>query len=168
MEDTAIIKKIQQGKIELFDQLIEKYYQKIYSYCYRYVEHRETAQDLTQDVFLKVVDKIGKYGHYGKFENYLYVVAHNKCMDYFKKQKPVYMEEIEIEETSHMAEQVEHEVTVQSALAKLSEVEREVVLLRFYQDLKFKDIAKIMNATVSATKYRLNAAMKKLREILEE
>lgn len=88
MNDSRIIAQIKTGKKELFDTLIEKYYNSVYCYCYRHVDNQMTAQDLTQDVFVTVIKNISNYKHYGKFENYLYVIARNRCKDFGRKNNP--------------------------------------------------------------------------------
>ncbi|NMS89347.1 RNA polymerase sigma factor [Clostridioides difficile] len=167
VNDARIISKIKAGEKELFDTLIKKYYDSIYCYCYRHVDNQMTAQDLTQDVFITVIKNISDYKHYGKFENYLYVIAKNKCKDLWKKKQPIYLESLDKEISKQELVDVENKIFVKEALIKLPETEFEVIILRYYHDLKFKDIAKIMDSSVSVTKYRMNRALKKLKLYLE-
>ncbi|MCC0679486.1 RNA polymerase sigma factor [Clostridioides sp. ES-S-0005-03] len=167
MNDSRIIAQIKTGKKELFDTLIEKYYNSVYCYCYRHVDNQMTAQDLTQDVFVTVIKNISNYKHYGKFENYLYVIARNRCKDFWKKKQPLYLESLDKEESKQELVDVENKIFVKEALTKLPETEFEVVILRYYHDLKFKDIAKIMDSSVSVTKYRMSMALKKLEVYME-
>ncbi|MBY2478232.1 RNA polymerase sigma factor [Clostridioides difficile] len=167
VNDARIISRIKAGEKELFDTLIKKYYDSIYCYCYRHVDNQMTAQDLTQDVFVTVIKNISDYKHYGKFENYLYVIAKNKCKDLWKKKQPIYLESLDKEMSKQELVDVENKIFVKEALVKLPEVEFEVIILRYYHDLKFKDIAKIMDSSVSVTKYRMNRALKKLKLYLE-
>lgn len=159
MRDTKVIQEIKDGEIYLFDNLIKKYYEKVYYYCYRHLDNMQAAQDLTQEVFMKVIKNIGNYKHYGKFENYLYVIAGNECKDFYKKESKYILKEVEEYSSEEEISKLENKIIVQEALDKLSKKEREIIILRFYQDLKIKDIAKIMNAGVSITKYRLKKAM---------
>lgn len=164
MRDTKVIQEIKDGKIYLFDNLIKKYYEKVYYYCYRHLDNMQAAQDLTQEVFMKVIKNIGNYKHYGKFENYLYVIAGNECKDFYKKESKYILKEVEEYSSEEEISKLENKIIVQEALDKLSKKEREIIILRFYQDLKIKDIAKIMNAGVSITKYRLKKAMNIISE----
>ncbi|WP_035292922.1 RNA polymerase sigma factor [Clostridium sp. KNHs214] len=164
MGDTKVIQEIKDGKIYLFDNLIKKYYEKVYYYCYRHLDNMQAAQDLTQEVFMKVIKNIGNYKHYGKFENYLYVIAGNECKDFYKKESKYILKEVEEYSSEEEISKLENKIIVQEALDKLSKKEREIIILRFYQDLKIKDIAKIMNAGVSITKYRLKKAMNIISE----
>ncbi|HBG4726528.1 TPA: RNA polymerase sigma factor [Clostridioides difficile] len=167
VNDARIISQIKAGKKELFDTLIKKYYDSIYCYCYRHVDNKMTAQDLTQDVFVTVIKNIGNYKHYGKFENYLYVIAKNKCKDFWKKKQPICLESLDKEISNQELSDIENKMFIKEALTKLPEVEFEVIILRYYHDLKFKDIAKIMESSVSVTKYRMSRALKKLELYLE-
>ncbi len=150
----------------MFDTLIKKYYDSIYCYCYRHVDNKMTAQDLTQDVFVTVIKNIGNYKHYGKFENYLYVIAKTSVRILEEKQ-PIYLESLDKEISNQELSDIENKMFIKEALTKLPEVEFEVIILRYYHDLKFKDIAKIMESSVSVTKYRMSRALKKLELYLE-
>lgn len=167
MEDTKLILDIKNGKIHLFDDLIKKHYEKVYYYCYRHVDNKQDAQDLTQEVFMKVIKGIGSYNHYGKFENYLYVIAGNICKDFYKKGFHYILKEIEVGSSEEEISKLENKVMIQKVLDKLSKEDREIINLRFYHDLKIRDIAKIMNSGVSITKYRLKRAMKLISENME-
>lgn len=167
MEDAKLILEIKNGKTHFFDDLIKKYYEKVYYYCYRHVDNKQAAQDLTQEVFMKVIKSIGNYKHYGKFENYLYVIAGNICKDFYKKESHYILKEIEEGSSEEDISKLENKVMIKEILDKLPKKEREIIILRFYHDLKIKDIAKIMNSGVSITKYRLKKAMKLISENME-
>lgn len=168
MEDKQWIRKLKKGDNESINLLFDKYYDQVYGYCYRHVTHRETAQDLTQEVFLRVFRRIEDYREYGKFENYLYVVASNLCKDFYKKTKILALEEIEQEVEELGFARTEQAIGVQQALEKLPYLERELIYLRYYQELRIKDIAKIVNLTVSTAKYHLKRGQEQLAEYLRE
>lgn len=167
VENNRLIRKLKMGNKESVNRVFEQYYDKVYGYCYRHVTHRETAQDLTQEVFLRVFRHIEDYRHYGKFENYLYVIAGNLCKDFYKKNKflPLDEMELQIEETGFL--QSEQALVVKEALDRLPELEREIIYLRFYQDRKIKDIAKIRNLKLSTTKYHLKKGQELLLKYLQ-
>ncbi|BBF45347.1 RNA polymerase sigma-70 factor, ECF subfamily [Lachnospiraceae bacterium KM106-2] len=169
MEDAFLIAAAKQGNKKRLDELITKYYEKIYHYCYRHTDDRTMAEDLTQEVFLKVIRNINGYSHYGKFENYLYVIAGNVCKDFYKQKVFVSMEEVATEEgkEERSYDRIENSLVVKEALDSLNEKEREAIILRYYQDLKIKDIAKIMGDGVSITKYRLGHAKKLLKKYMK-
>lgn len=182
MSEKKILKNIQNGQQESIEILIEKYYRDIYTYCYCRVEDVQTAQDLTQDVFLKFLQNLNSYEHTGKLKNYLYVIAGNLIKDYYKKHREIITEDPENhkKKTSrgqdlYSRESVEQEppditdrLTMQEIVRTLSEPERELILLRYYQNLRLSEIAKIMDMPVSTVRYRLKQAEKYIRERWEE
>ncbi len=167
MENNRLIRKLKMGDKKSVNLVFEQYYDKVYGFCYRHVTHKETAEDLTQEVFLRVLKHIEDYRHYGKFENYLYVIAGNLCRDFYKKNKnlPLCEMELPVEETGFI--QSEQALVVKEALDRLPELEREIIYLRFYQDRKIKDIAKIRNLKLSTTKYHLKRGQELLLEYLQ-
>mgnify|MGYP002673344674 FL=1 len=168
MSDGSDIRKAQKGDTESMNRLFDRYYDAVYSYCYRHVKHRETAQDLTQEVFLRVCRTLGDYRHYGKFENFLYVIAGNLCKDHYKKRLTYSLDELEVSETETGFARSEDQIVMEQAITSLPELEREIVYLRFYQDLKIKDIAKILDLGLSTTKYHLKKAQEQLAQELAE
>ena len=168
MSDGSDIRKAQSGDVESMNRLFDRYYDAVYSYCYRHVKHKETAQDLTQEVFLRVCRTMGDYRHYGKFENFLYVIAGNLCKDYYKKRVVYSLDELEVPKTETGFARSEDQIVMEQAITALPELEREIVYLRFYHDLKIKDIAKILDLGLSTTKYHLKKAQEQLAQELAE
>lgn len=170
-----MIKKIQAGDTEAFDTLVRKYYRSVYQFCYRRLNgDADTATDITQDVFLKLLENIQAVRMLGKFQNYLLTIAVNTCNNYFKKEKPAYvdLETLEmVDETDSSLEKVirkENRNAVRSAINELPDYQKEVIILRFYYDLKIKEIAAITNASVPTVKSRLQQGLKKLQRYLAD
>ncbi len=168
MDEKALLRKLKKGDTESLNQIFDAYYDKVYGYCYRHVNHRENAQDITQEVFLRVCRNISGYRHYGKFENYLYVVAGNLLKDYYRKRHLLPLDDIVIENAEPGFDRAENAVIVTEALKRLPEQEREILLLRYYQELKIKDIARVLGLKLSTAKYHLKRAQEMLGELLEE
>lgn len=118
MENNRPIRKLKMGDKESVNCVFEQYYDKVYGYCYRHVTHRETAQDLTQEVFLRVFKHMEDYRHYGKFENYLYVIAGNLCKDFYKKNRFLSLEEMELQVEEEGFLQTEQALIVKEALSR--------------------------------------------------
>jgi RNA polymerase sigma factor (sigma-70 family) len=165
--EKKIVRKIQDGDTQLLDQLFQSYYGQVYAYCYRHTGHREAAQDLTQETFLRVVQSLDQYREYGKFANYLYVVAGNLCRDYYRRKLWYPIADYERQSQAQEAEEVEDRLAVRQALEELEGEVREAVILRFYQQLRYQDIARILGITVSTAKYRVKQGTRQLSAFLK-
>lgn len=148
IQDWMIINKIKMGDPDAWDILVHKYYDSVYFYCVRRCYGDcDIASDLTQDIFLKLVESLPRYRFIGKFQNYLYTMAVNTCNNYLKKR---HIEQIELTDNfttdldTSLIDEILHDErkeTVQKALDLLPEIQREVVILRYYHDLKIEYIA---------------------------
>lgn len=163
--DEYLIRCAQNGNRDALDKLIRRYYDSIYNYCFHHVQDKYMAQDLCQETFVSMLDHIEDYRHYDKFQNYLYVIAGNKCRDFYKKKKPLFLEDMP--EQKQESVESEEQILIKELVHKLPKEFQEVVILRFYQELKIKDIADILQITVSLVKYRLKRAVEMLREEME-
>lgn len=174
IQDWMIINKIKMGDPDAWDILVHKYYDSVYFYCVRRCYGDcDIASDLTQDIFLKLVESLPRYRFIGKFQNYLYTMAVNTCNNYLKKR---HIEQIELTDNfttdldTSLIDEILHDErkeTVQKALDLLPEIQREVVILRYYHDLKVKDIATITGVGVSTVQSRIYQGLRKLEKILE-
>lgn len=154
--------------------LARKYYREVYRFCcFRLNGDAETAADITQEVFLKVLENIQAVRGIGKFRNYLLTIAANLCNNDFKKAKPIYTDLTAFEIADGAASALEKVIREESAeevrraIESLPDCQKEVVILRFYHDLKIREIANITNANVSTVKSRLQQGLKKLRKSFE-
>lgn len=143
----------------MLEKTIRKYYDEIFRYCYHHVESRDVAQDLCQDTFLSFIEHYAQYRQIGKTKNYLYTIARNKCRDYYRKREPVFMAEVPQQETG---ERMEETVAVRQMVMSLPEEIREAVMLRYFQGMKYKEIAGILGITTSLTKYRVKKGLELL------
>lgn len=174
IQDWMIINKIKMGDPDTWDILVHKYYDSVYFYCVRRCYGDcDIASDLTQDIFLKLVESLPRYRFIGKFQNYLYTMAVNTCNNYLKKR---HIEQIELTDNfttdldTSLIDEILHDErkeTVQKALDLLPEIQREVVILRYYHDLKVKDIATITGVGVSTVQSRIYQGLRKLEKVLE-
>ena len=141
------------------EKTIGKYYDEIFRYCFHHVESRAAAEDLCQDTFLSFIERYGQNRSGSKVKNLLYTIAKNKCRDYYKKQTPLYMADVPERETG---ECVEEEVVVRQMVMELPEKFREAVVLRYFQNLKYTDMAVILQVSTSLVKYRVKKGLELL------
>lgn len=169
MIEEYLLRRVQDGDKDALDKLIRRYYDKIYVYCYHHTGDRMVAEDICQDTFCSMLEYMGDYKHYNKLLNFLYVIAGNKCKDYFKKRKPLYMDEVpenKMQEGYQQSDLAE-DITIRQMVQKLPNDLREVIILRFYQELKYQDIAKILQISNSLVKYRVKKALSYLQTEME-
>lgn len=170
MEDKELIYKIQHENKELLEILIEKYYDDIYRFCYYKTGNASLSYDLTQETFLKLIKYIGNYRDKGKFKGYLITIAINVCNTYFYKNN-IDLEEFDGNQnydpkSSNELEKIEEKDIVVQALNELPEKQKEVIILKYYEELKIKDISKILDEKVPTIKSRLKQEMEKLSRYL--
>lgn len=174
-EDYILIQKIKNGDQNAWERVIEKYYHSIYFYCVRRCYGNvQLAADLTQDIFLKVIENIKNYRFTGKFHNYLFTIAVHHCNNHYKKKE---IEKVEFNESvlsSHESDGMtnlvvnEENKVIQHALNQLSNSQREAIILRYYHDLKVKDIAKITGVGVPTAQSRIHQGLVKLSKFLDQ
>lgn len=157
---------------------IQEQYDKIYRYCYFKVQDSCLAEDLTQETFLRYFAQTS-YIHRGKQLAYLYTIARNLCIDYYRKPKHVpWKEEWEFSGNSwsdqerkmreHPMEQVEGMISLEMAVEKLPREMQELILLRYVNELSIREICRITGLSRSS-EYRIEKeALRRLKEILEE
>ena len=165
--DFFLIQKMKNGDDGAVENFVRKYYPKIFQYCLLHIRDRGDAEDLTQETFLKFFQSFERYQHRGKCSAFLYAIASNNCKDYYRKAKEQYMEEIpeRAEEDREMGT-AEIRMDVENAVARLPEELKETAILFFFQGMKQREIAKLMDIKLSLVKYRVTRAKKLLGEYL--
>lgn len=170
LNDKELIKRIQSGEKELLGILIDRYYYDIYRFCYYKTGNSNLSYDLTQDTFFRFIKYISSYT-YKNLKSYLFTIAVNVCNDYFKNQKLVYTSVEDIDEAEfafNKTSNFEIAYEVQAALSKLPDFQKDAVILRYYQDLKISEIAKILGVGIPTVKSRIYQGLNKLKKILEK
>ena len=175
IEDYILIRRIQNGDPEAFETLVRKHYQNIYQFCVRRCNgDTALAADLTQDTFLKLIEHIQQYRLTGKFINFLLTIAVNTCNNHFKKKSPdiVDMDTLSaVPSNLNISEEVlrqENTKIIQQAIDRLPDMQKEVVILRFYHDRKLKEIAAITGVSLPTAKSRLKQGLDKLKRYLDK
>lgn len=157
--------------------LIKRYYKNIFAYVYRKVGDYHLAYDLTQETFIKMMKSIHQYKPYGKFQNWLLTIAVNQCRDYFrsshfklKDSEEQYQDWIKDDKgnISHLLHQKVESEQVRKVLQQLPEFQREAIILRYYHDLKIKEISSVTHTNESTVKSRLRQGIQKLTILFRE
>lgn len=161
-KDFFLIQRMKKGDEEAMELFVRKYYPMVLRYCQFHLANQSSAEDMTQETFEKFFRNLSGYRHQGKAANYLYVIAGNLCRDSYKKRTEYPMEELP-EPEDRPLDRVERQMDLDLALCRLPDEMREVVILYYFQELKLKEIAKVLGIGLPLVKYR----MKKAKELLE-
>lgn len=171
-DDSELIKLVLQDNQQAFAHIIDKYKVKLYSYLYRMIGDKETAQDLAQEVFTKVYYHLHKFELDSNFSAWLFRIAHNACMDELaRKRKQPSFAKAEIEQQDDLTPERlvlkrERQDILQAHMKTLPEEYQVVLLLRHTQELSYQEISEILGVSVNIVQVRLHRARKKLRENL--
>lgn len=181
MDDKDLVRLYQNGNQQAITELVNRYKQRIFSTIYFLVKNQEMAEDLFQETFIKIISSLRKnhYSEQGKFLPWALRIAHNLVIDHFRKVKLMPMQH-DTEEFSmfdiipansrNAVEQMIYDEKismVRSLLDKLPHEQREVVILRHYAGLSFKEISKMLDININTALGRMHYAILKMREMVE-
>lgn len=173
-DDAQLIKKYRNGERAAFEQLVRKYQRPLFTFLLRLVGHRETAEDLFQETFVKVVQALPNYDERGKFSGWMFGIANNLAIDTLRRkrlQKKHFSEEedalIFVADAAPgpalELERSELREVLDALLQNLSDKQRQVFLLRQHAELSFKEIAEQMGEPLNTVLSHMHYAVKKLR-----
>ena len=163
--DFLLLHRMRHGDDQAIEDFVRKYYPMILRYCHLHTQDTSYAEDLTQETFARFFRNLSQYQHYGKAANYLYVIAGNLCRDYHKKPEAIPMEELP-EQPVYQTDTLDIRLDVHRALKQLQPELREVTILYFFQELKQKEIARILGIGLPLVKYRIKRAKELLEQLL--
>lgn len=171
MKDKELVQKVRSKDQEALSIIINQYYSDIFRFCLYMIQSEEDAYDITQETFLKFIRYGTSYPH-RNLKGYLLTIARNICFTYFqdKKRKGIKYEWEELTDFPCRTDKInetELSVDLGSLLSQLSQEMREVLILRIYEEMKFKDIAQIMGCSVSTAKSRFRLGVAHLKKLME-
>lgn len=155
--DFLLIHRMKNGDDTAIETFVRKFYPVILRYCHLHINDKSYEEDATQEVFARFFRTLNQYQHYGKAQNYLYVIAANICRDFYRKPDEVSIDELPEEPILEM-EPLDLRFDVHSALEKLPPELREITILFFFQEVKQKEIARILGIGLPLVKYRIKRA----------
>lgn len=182
LNDQQLIQQYLNGDERAFSELLSRHQQKIYTSIYMFVKDSSKADDIFQEVFIKIIDTLrkGKYNHEGKFSQWAMRIAYNLCVDYFRraKRRPQVQptEEFDIFDVLRVsddnAEQALERSQTHDKIRQLVDMlpaeQREVVILRHYADMSFKEIAQLTRVSINTALGRMRYALINIRKMVEE
>ena len=183
LNDQELVMRYRDGDVASFQILVDRYQNKIYSYVLMLVKDKQLADDIFQDTFLKIIRtiKAGAYKEEGKFIQFAMRIAHNLIIDYFRKSKRLPMvdptkEDYDmLDNARFMDPSIEEQIVteqihddIRKMVDYLPEEQREVLVMRMYDDMSFKEIADATNVSINTALGRMRYALINLRKMAKQ
>ncbi|MGQ1947988.1 RNA polymerase sigma factor [Geofilum sp. OHC36d9] len=183
LSDEGLVKGFTSGDYKCFDVLLNRHKQRVFSYIFLLVRNQDLAEDIFQDAFLKVHDTLnkGQYADNGRFVSWVMRIAHNLIVDHYRRQKNfrlIYNEDYErdiFNDSSFSEGTIEEEMVkdeiyrdVSQLVELLPDNQREVIKMRHYMGLSFKEIAEETNVSINTALGRMRYALLNLRKMMDE
>ncbi len=184
-EDRKLMLELKAGNRGAFNRLVDKYSKPIINYIYRFTASREDAEDLTQDVFIKVYNAAASYTPSAKFTTWIYRIASNISIDYIRKRKhekngssldekidtgegamEKQEEDAKIIPSDKIAENRETQEEINTALQALPENQRAAIILKVYEDSTYAEIAQVLGVSVPSVESLIFRARTFLKKVL--
>lgn len=164
--------KVKNGDIDKMGLLYERYHRQLFRFVFNMTRQKELSEDMVQNIFLRMLKYPDGFRGFGEFKMWMYHIARNSVYDHFRKVKrsPAQTELTNFEErtdgretTDAQLEKEQELKILERAMEKLSDENRELLILCRYQELKYNEIAKILNTSEGAIKVRVHRALNQLK-----
>ena len=175
-QDSIWINLFLTGNQKGFDRLYKKYEKPLFTYILKYTHNRETAEDIFQKTWFKVIRGLKNYTEKGSFGSWLFGIAHNNCIDYYRKRSKKEIDDnisekgmdslendIALDPENQFIKQ-EGVIRLKKAIQALPDEQKQVVLLRLYADLTFKEIAERCECSLNTVLGRMHYAVGNLKK----
>lgn len=182
LDDCVLVTHYIAGQEQALEILIYRHKQRVYSFIYSKILDKEIAEDIFQDTFIKVINtlKKGSYNETGKFLPWVLKIAHNLCIDYFRKNKrlPTFKNTDDFDifsvisdpdkniENQLIKEQIDQDVF--KLISSLPKEQRDVIDMRFYRKMSFKEISELLDISINTALGRMRYALINLRKLIAE
>ena len=183
MTDEELVKAYAEGKNEAFDILLKRHQERVFNYILRIVKNEDIANDIFQETFVKAILTIkqGRYTENGKFPAWISRIAHNLIIDHFRQEKSENQQSADLEDVDILNRKELCEATIEDELIsdqiredvkhlikELPPLQREVLNMRYYQNLSFKEIAEMTGVSINTALGRMRYAILNLRRMASE
>jgi RNA polymerase sigma-70 factor, ECF subfamily len=170
--DAELVDRYLAGDMTAFDELMIRYERQIYRVCYRFVENRDDAMDLAQEVFIKAFEHLGSFRRESSLKTWLYRVAMNHCINHVKKHSQEFVEVNEytssvVSSVQLQLEEREQREHLRRMVKQLPPKQKAILELRINEQLSYEEIAHISGRSVSTIKASVFFALEKLRKLVK-
>ena len=168
LEDSKLIERLQTGDDAAFDELLSRYKLPVLNFCYRMLNDSGDADDIAQEVFVRVYQRIGDYRPRAAFSTWLFALARNACIDRlrYRQRHPTEPLESAPEPATAATEINDTGEHIAAAIAELPEDQRTAIVLAEYHDMSYAEIAGVLRCSEKAVESRLYRAKQTLRQRL--
>ncbi|MCY6354674.1 RNA polymerase sigma factor [Clostridium sp. ZS2-4] len=173
-EDVKLVGEVLEGRIESFEEIVNRYEMTILKFIYSMIKDKEASEDITQEVFITVYNKLDTFDNRYKFSNWILRIAKNKCIDYVRKYKKVHEENIDdVKAMTIASKEISPEQTleyketkrvIQEYINGLEYIDKQIIMLRYLKEVTFNDISKILDISESAVKRRYYKIREKFKK----
>ncbi len=183
LTDEQLVRAYAQGSNEAFDALLKRHQDRIFNYILRIIKNEDIANDIFQETFVKAIQTIrnGRYTENGKFPAWISRIAHNLIIDYYRQEKSENLQsadltDVDVLNRKELCEQTIEDIMVSDQIKadvkllieELPELQRQVLRMRYYQNLSFKEIAELTGVSINTALGRMRYAILNLRRIAHE
>lgn len=183
LTDDQLVAAYAKGDNQAFDSLLKRHQSRVFSYIYSVVKNRDVADDIFQETFVKAITTIkqGRYSESGKFSAWISRIAHNLIIDYYRQEKSEntlsaddesidVLNRREFSDTNIEELMVNEQIhnDVRRIIDALPDNQREVLVMRYYRDMSFKEIAEATKVSINTALGRMRYAILNMRRIAEE
>ena len=183
MTDEQLVKAYAEGSNSAFDQLLKRHQNRIFNYILRIIKNEDIANDIFQETFVKAINTIrqGRYTENGKFPAWISRIAHNLIIDYYRQEKAENLQssdltDVNILNRKELCEQTIEDIIISDQIREdvkyliqeLPDLQREVLEMRYYKNLSFKEIAEITGVSINTALGRMRYAILNLRRLAQE
>ena len=180
--DEELVKVYLDGDKENFDEIVNRYLKMIYNFIYRFVGNQKTAEDITQEVFLKVWKNIKKYNLEKSFKTWIFTVAKNTAIDFLRKRKDIPMSSFDNENGGNIIEDsltdeelradeiyimAENKKLIENVLTKLTAIQKEIMIMKYVSGLSLFEVAEILQMSKDTVKSHHRRALLRMKKLLE-
>lgn len=178
-EDLFVVLEILRGKTDSYEKILQKYNNKLYGHIFKLVHDKHTAEELTHSVFIKAYKSLDKFDKGKSFSVWLFAIAKNTVIDHFKYMKRhstiVLVEELDSYNDEDMGQSPEHIIERKETIQMVDQVieylppkYKDLILLRYFEELSYESIAARLNLSPNEVKWRLHQARKKMVQCIED
>ena len=179
LDDETIIARFRQDSEQnnprLLAELVRRFQSEVVKECYRYVKNRDEAQDVSQEVWIRVITKLPQYDNTQPFRPWLFTIVKNRCLDHLRQNKKLLHQEISLKIADSLQEEMEGEdiapptvELLEALMEKMSGQGRLVLLLKYYQGWSIKEIQHSLDVSESTVKMRLARSREKIKHLFDE